>query len=416
MDIQRPGGRQRRHRKLVLAAAVGVAALLLVAFAFAVAGRPPGVDGSLVWSGEVQQAGFIHEITAAGSLYAPELRSVTNRSEGIVELVHVLPGHVVQPDDVLLELSSTTLRDELLKTRSSLDAAEAEEQLRQAKAEEEFLNLQVNLAGIETDYKDAQFQNEAQQKLLEVSATSELEVRRAAMRVEQEKRRFDAARAQFEHYPRTRAAQDAAATAKLTQQRRDVARLEEQVADLKVRAGLSGVVQSVQVEAGKRVGAGTEVARIVNAGNLIARVRVSERDAALVEVGQPARLEIGRQTLQGTVTRVEPTVQDRLVVVDIALDGEGHQGLRPDLSVTARIEIARVADALVLDRPAALRDDAKSVRLFRMDGNDRATRVDVEVGRLSTRQIEIRSGLKAGDRVILADMTEWAEEPRIRIR
>lgn len=418
MDIQRSGGHQRRYRRAAIVAAAAVAGLLLAIAAFSLVRRPPGVDGALIWSSQVKPGEFIHVVTAAGSLFAPDLRSVTNRSEGIVERVPVLAGHVVGPADVLVEMSSITLVDELQKAQSSLDAAEAEEQLRQAKAEEELLNLQVTVAGVEADLQDAEFQNEAQQRLVAVRATSELDVRRAATKVEQERRRYDAAKAQLDHYPKTRAAQDAAAAAKLTQQRRDVARLREQVADLKVRAGFSGVVQNVEVQAGKRLSAGSEVARIVNADNLIARVGVSERDAALVQVGQAARLEMGRRTLTGKVTRVEPAVnQQRLVTVDIAMDGTGHEGLRPDLSVTARIEIARIPQTLVLERPAALRDDSKAVRLFRLNGDgDRATRVDVEVGRLSPKQVEITSGLAAGDQVIIADMTDWMDEPLIRIR
>jgi multidrug efflux pump subunit AcrA (membrane-fusion protein) len=134
-------------------------------------------------------------------------------------------------------------------------------------------------------------------------------------------------------------------------------------------------------------------------------------------VGQAARLELGRENLEGHVTRVEPAVKDRLVTVDIALESAGRTGLRPDLSVTARIEIDRAAETLVLDRPAALRDDQKEVNLFRLDGaGTRARRVKVEVRRISARQVEIASGLAAGDRVILADMTEWLDEPEIRIR
>jgi multidrug efflux pump subunit AcrA (membrane-fusion protein) len=417
VDIQRTGSPRRRYRRFALMAAVALGAVLLAGVAFSLAGRPAGVDKDLVWSGDVKRGEFIHEVTAAGTLFAPEIRSITSRSDGIVERVHVLPGHVVAPGDVLVELSSTNLNDDLQKARTSLDAAEAEDLLQRAKAEDDYLNQQVTLASIEADYASAQFESSARQKLAEVRATSELELRNAIAKTETQKRRFEAAKAQLERYPKTRAAQEASAAAKLTQQRRDYARLEQQVADLKIRAGLAGTVQSIDVEEGARVTSGKEVARIVNPANLIARVRVSERDAALVQVGQAARLELGRENLEGHVTRVEPAVKDRLVTVDIALESAGRTGLRPDLSVTARIEIDRAAETLVLDRPAALRDDQKEVNLFRLDGaGTRARRVKVEVRRISARQVEIASGLAAGDRVILADMTEWLDEPEIRIR
>lgn len=417
MDVQRSGIRKRQYRRHSMVAAGAVALGLLIWFAFSVAARPGAVDAELVWSGEVRRGEFVHEITAAGTLVAPEIRTVTNRSDGVVERVLVLPGHVVTADDVLVELSSPTLGDELQKARSALEAAEADDRLQRDKNENDYLNQQVTLAGIEADYTTAQFEADAKQKLAESRAVSEIDLRSAVLKAQQQKRRLEAARAQFERYPQTRAAQDAAAAAKLDQQRRDVGRLTQQVADLKVRAGFAGVVQTVDVEVGKRVTAGTQIARVVNPQNLIARVKVSERDAALVEVGQEARLEMGRRTLTGKVTRVEPTVQDRLVTLDIALDGDDRTGLRPDLSVTARIDIARVADTLVLDRPAAVRDDQPEARLFRLDGGGKhATRVDVKIGRVSTRQVEILGGLKPGDRVILADTTEWADEPEIRIR
>jgi len=401
----------------VLAAVAAGAALLLVGVAFKVAGRPAGIDSDLAWSGEVKQGEFVYEVTAAGNLVAPEIRTVTNRSEGVVERVLVLPGHVVGPEDVLVELSSPTLGDDLQKARSALEAAEADYRLQRDNAENEYLNQQVTLAGIESDYTTAQFEADAKKKLAASRIVSELDMRSAVLKAEQQKRRLDAAKAQFERHPQTRAAQEAVAAAKLQQQRRDVSRLERQINDLKVRAGFTGVVQTVDVEAGKRVSAGTQIARVVNPENLIARVKVSERDAALVQVGQEARLEMGRRTITGKVTRVEPTVQDRLVTVDVALGGDDRTGLRPDLSVTARIEIARAADTLVVDRPAALPDDQTQAQLFRLDGGGKhATRVNVRIGRMSARQVEILGGLKAGDRVILADMTEWADEPEIRIR
>jgi len=417
MDVQRSGVRKRQYRRQLLAGAAALGLGLLVWLAFSMAARPGAVDKELVWSGEVRRGEFAHEITAAGSLVAPEIRTVTNRSDGVVERVLVLPGHVVAAEDVLVELSSPTLGDDLQKARSALDAAEADDRLQRDQAENEYLNQQVTLAGIEADYTTAQFEADAKQKLAESRAVSEIDLRSAVLKAQQQKRRLDAARAQYERYPQTRAAQAAAAAAKLDQQRREVARLASQIADLKVRAGFAGVVQTVDVEVGKRLAAGTQIARVVNPANLIARVKVSERDAALVQVGQEARLEMGRRTLTGKVTRVEPTVQDRLVTLDIALNGDDRTGLRPDLSVTARIEIARIPDTLVLDRPAALRDDQTQARLFRLDGGGGgATRVEVQIGRVSARQIEIVRGLKADDRVILADTSEWADEPRIRIR
>lgn len=418
MDVQRTGGNRRRVvRRLALGAALATGTALLGYMAFGLAGRAPAIDADMAWSSEVKKGEFIHEVTAAGTLVATEIRSVTNRSDGVVERVLVLPGQSVQPDDVLMEMSSPTLPDELQQTRSALVVAEAEERLQRAKDEDDMLNQQVTLAGIEVDYISAKFENDAKRKLAHTGAVSELDLTASSLKTEQQQRRFEAAKVQLERTPQMRAAQEDATAAKLAQQRRDLQRIERLIDGLKIRAGFAGVVQTVDVEAGKRVSAGSQVARVVNAATLVARVKVSERDASLVQVGQPARLEMARKSLMGKVSRIESAVQDRLVTLDISLDGTDQTGLRPDLSVTARIEIERVPQTLVIERPASLRDDQHSVRLFRLDGNGKhAVRRDVEVGRISARQIEIKKGLAAGDKVILADMTEWADETELRLR
>lgn len=417
MDIKKPANNKRRNRRIATLAAAGVGFVALGWFAFSLAQRPPAVDGDLLFYGEIARSEFVHEVTASGSLYAPELRTVTNQSEGIVERVLVLAGETVGPDDVLVVLSSPNLLQELADAEAELASAQADETLRQANSRDKQLNLQSALADARGQFEEAQISANSQRALAEADATTELNLQSAVNREAQALRRVELAQAQLDRYPEMRDAEDMQGQAKIERAQRKVDRLRERVAELEVRSGFAGVIQTLEVEEGERMNTGGEVARIVNPDVLIARVRVSERDAALVQEGQPVRLEMGRQTLQGHVTRVEPTVKDRLVTVDVALDGHGHTGLRPDLTVTARIEIARSAETLVLDRPPGLRDDQTSVALFKLDEEGRyATRVDIEIARVSARHVEVASGLRSGDRVILADMSDWLEEPEIRIR
>ncbi|HUF73766.1 MAG TPA: HlyD family efflux transporter periplasmic adaptor subunit [Gammaproteobacteria bacterium] len=414
MDIQRPATNKRRNRRI---AGIGAAVLALVALtvlAVSLARRPPGVDGDALWSARVTQGEFVHEVSANGTLVAPEIRAITNRSDGVVERIVVLPGHVVEPDDVLVELSSPQIQNDLEDVGFELEAAEAEERLRQAQGEDKLLDMRASMASAEAEYTSARLESDAKAALGDDA--SALEIEQARIRAEQLLERLEAERAKLARQPETRAAEDAAAEAKLAQQRQKVMRLQRQADDLFVRAGMSGVVQEINVEAGERASAGTDIARIVNPRLLIARVRVSERDEPRVEIGQPVRLEIGRETLEGRVSRIDPTVRDRLVTLDVELVGEPKTALRPDTSVTARIELDRVPDTLLLDRPVQLRDEDETVALFRRIDGDRAERVTVAVGRASPRQIEIVDGLEPGDDVILADMSEWVDEPLVRIR
>jgi len=97
------------------------------------------------------------------------------------------------------------------------------------------------------------------------------------------------------------------------------------------------------------------------------------------------------------------------------LTGELPPGARPDLSVDGTIELERLDNVLHVGRPASGQPDGR-VSLFRMIDEEVAERVAVELGRASVGRIEIRSGLDAGDRVILSDMSQWSEHDRVALQ
>jgi HlyD family secretion protein len=416
VDIQRPDTGKRQRRRIALAAAGILILAALVVTAVSLANRPPAIDRDSIWTGRVIRGELVHEIAANGTLIAPELRAVANRSEGVVEVIHVLPGQVVAPDDVLIEIESPTLEDDLADARWELAAAEAEESLSRMETENRFLDIIAQLASAESEYTTSRLELEAYEELGAQRIASELDVERVRLRTEQLRRRMEAEQARLDSYEASRAAQEQSQQARVARLRERVVRLESRVDQLKVRAGGHGVVQEVNVQVGERLQAGHAVARVVNPARLIARIGVAERDAATVEPGLPVRLEIGRNILSGKVSRIDPTVRDRLVTVDVELDSHGDAQLRPDLSVIARIELQRVAGTLVVDRPAGLRGGFETLELWRVERGDRVRRVTVELGGASARHVEILNGLAEGDTIVLADLSEWVGVPELRLR
>jgi HlyD family secretion protein len=115
------------------------------------------------------------------------------------------------------------------------------------------------------------------------------------------------------------------------------------------------------------------------------------------------------------VSRIDPAVVSGTVTVDVTLSGELPAGARPDLSVEGVIELERLDNVLYVGRPAFAQPDAPT-RLFKLDDEDDASRVDVQLGKSSVRTVEVRGGLREGDRVILSDMSQWDNAERIRLR
>jgi multidrug efflux pump subunit AcrA (membrane-fusion protein) len=417
MDIQRASKRSRRwtrHWPLV----IGLAVIALLALsAFAMLNRPPAVDAERLWYGTVERGEMVREVAASGVLVAPRIRAVTNRNAGVVEEVLVLPGDQVRPDDTLLVMSSPELEEELTSARWDLAALEAEESVQQVEVRNRQLDLRAQLAQAEAEYTGALMELQAKEELEKAQVFSQLEVERSRLQVEQLKRRLESEQARMERAPELRAAQEAATRARLARQRDEVEHLERLIEFLHVPAGTAGTIQEVNVQEGERLTAGELVARIVDPGHLIARLSVPERQAAAVFPGLPVRLESGRGIIEGEVIRVDPTARNRHIAVDVALTSSPLPPLRPDQSISGRIELERLDDVVHLPRPAAAREEGQTLPLFRVDERQhRAKRVTVTLGRLSAREAEVSSGLDPGDRVILADMDDHADHATVRIR
>jgi HlyD family secretion protein len=188
-----------------------------------------------------------------------------------------------------------------------------------------------------------------------------------------------------------------------------------QLDSLHVRAGAEGVLQELSVEVGQRVAAGTALAKVVQPTRLKAALKIPETQAKDVQIGQTASVDTRNGLVPGHVVRVDPSVVEGSVTVDVKLDAALPKGARPDLSVEGTIEIENLADVVYVGRPAFGQPNS-TVGIFKLDEDGKsASRVQVKLGRASVNSVEILSGLQPGDRVILSDMSAWDAFNRVRL-
>ena len=185
---------------------------------------------------------------------------------------------------------------------------------------------------------------------------------------------------------------------------------------LHVRAGINGVLQLLPVEEGANVAIGTNLARVADPRRLKAEIKIAETQAKDVAYGQNATIDTRNGIVKGHVIRIDPSVVNGTVTVDVGIDDPLPLGARPDLSVDGTIELENLKDVLYVGRPVHGQSDS-TIGLFKIDADgSEAQRVNVKLGRASVNTIEIVSGLKVGDKVILSDMSAWDNFDRIRLK
>lgn len=189
--------------------------------------------------------------------------------------------------------------------------------------------------------------------------------------------------------------------AQLAQRRAEVEIARKRLADTVIRAPFDGAIQERRASPGEYMIAGTPVVTIVRVDPLRLRVEAPERESVAVRTGQKVRVHVEGDPVAhlGTISRLSPAIdrQTRMLIVEADIPNDGS--LRPGSFV--RAEILTADDHPSLSVPAeALVVFAGIEKMFVVE-QGRAVERPVSIGRRGADWVEVTSGLKAGDVVVL---------------
>lgn len=416
MDKPRLGYARKKLIRRIVGGACALAAAALLAWVLArLEPAAPSVDSSGVYLDTVKRGQMVRQVRGIGVLVPETIVFIPASDAGRVVRRLVQPGQLVEPGTVLLELSSPQLEQEYLDSAAQLKAAEADLANLQAQLEDQRLTQASLTAVVEGDYLQAKAQYDADREQFESGLLDRVSLTKSGVAMEQLAKRLRLERDREDVRKPSVAAQLAAQQARIEQMQALVELRRAKLAKLEVRAGLAGVLQLMEVEVGQLVAPGDVLARVSDPTRLKAELRIPETQVNDVAVGQAAEVDTRNGVVPGRVSRIDPAALEGTVLVDIELHGELPRGARPDLSVDGRIQLERLEDILHVGRPVHARADS-AIGLFRIEPDGaHAVRVQVQIGSTSVNTIEIRSGLGAGDQVILSDMSAWDAHGRIRL-
>jgi HlyD family secretion protein len=419
MDIARPEFKERKRRRQI---AVGAAVLVVVAVLTVLVMRlrpaAPTVERGTVWAEPVKRGSMLRQVRGIGSL-VPSQESVLQipaQTEATVLRIRMLPGSLVTPGTILMEMSNPQVEQEAIDAHLQWKAAEAEYQSQRRKLESDFMTQKAGAATVTADYNQAQLQAQTDKSLYDLGVISGLAYKASKGKADELTTRNTLADQSLESTQKAIDAQLAEQQAKVDQMRVLAELKQKQLDALKVRAGIDGVLVEMPLHVGEHVSPGTMLAKVVQPNHLMAELKIAETQARDVQIGEPASVDTHNGVIAGTVQRVDPGVQNGTVTVDVKLTGELPKGARPDLSVDGTVDLERLDNVLYVGRPAFGQDNS-TISLFKLDadGHD-ATRVPVKVGKSSVNSIQVIDGLHEGDTVILSDMSRWDNTDRIRLQ
>jgi HlyD family secretion protein len=427
MDVVRQGaGKKRLIKRIII---VTVLALCVVAGSLAVSRLKPAVptvERSTIWPDTVKRGPMLRNVHGLGTLVPEEVLWIPAPVDGRIVKINVLAGAVVKPDTVIVEMENPDVQLDAVKAEFDLKAGEAAlTDLRVQLAGQTF-DKKAAAASVNADYVQAKLQADRDKELEKAGLVPDLTMRLSATKADSLSTRNDIEVSRLKIIDQSVVAQIDAQKVKVEQFRAIYNLKKQQVEDLKVRAGYTGIVQQLgssaiaagsapPLEVGQKVTAGTILAKIAQKDKLKAALKITETEAKDIVLGQPAEVDTRNGVIPGKVIRIDPASTNGTVTVDVALLGALPLGARPDLSVDGTIELEKLADVMYISRPAFGQPNSEAT-IFRVGPDGKTcTRVKVKFGKASVNTIQVVDGLRLGDQVILSDMNAYDNHNEIRI-
>ena len=362
------------HRIAALAA---VAALIVIAGACKKtgAGSPAakGGRGRVVFPVDVEQVpvrSLVYTVTAVGSVEAFEKVQVTARVAGAVDRVRFAEGEYANAGQVLVEIETE-------RYRLAVESAQA-----------------------------------AYEKALASKADAEAGLKRRETVVAQNPGLIPGEEVETWRTKVLTAASEVAQTLSALNQ----AKLN--LSDAFVKAPISGIIQTRTVQTGQYIPTGTVLATLVRRDPLLLRFRVPERDAARIKPGQKAlfRVREDSREFSAKVVHVAGSADDTSRLVDITanIDDSGDKSLRPGTFAEISVPVASAGQAAVIP-VGAVRPSERGFIAYVVEGDKAVERILTLGMRSADGQVEVLSGLKGGETLVVRGAEALSNGVAVRI-
>ena len=427
MDVIRKDAKKKKVIRITVI--LTVLLLALGGIGFAVSRLKPAaypVDFSALWPDTVKRGDMVREVRGIGTLVPEDTLLITAPVDARVDRILIKPGTPVRASSVVMTLTSPELDNALVTAQNAVKTAQADYNKLAATLQATLVDMKSKVVQAQADYDNAQAQADRDAKLLKDGLVSEIDARISATNAASKKKILAAEQEKVDMEAKKDDADLTSAKVKIDTSQADYDLKKSQVDKLTVRAQFDGMLESLPapltpVEEGQRVTAGTPLGKVAQQAKLKAELKIPETQVRDIAIGQPAIIDTrlsgngSNGLVNGTVSRIEQSIVNGTVTVDVSLKGQLPQGARPDLSVDGTVQLEQLKDVLFVGCPVYGQENA-TVQLFKVEPDGKfASKVKVTFGKRSVSYIEIKSGLNVGDRVILSDMSSYDAYDRIKL-
>jgi HlyD family secretion protein len=408
--------KNRRKPWLIGAAAVVAAVLLGGLWLGHDASTSYTLDGQRIRIAEVARGIYEDYIPLRASV-EPERTVYLDAIEGgRVEAVLVEQGAHVEAGQPLIELSNTGLQLDVIAREA--EVSEQLNNLRNTQLAIEQNRLALKRELIEIDYQIVRLERliERYEELQDKKFLSENEYEASLDELEYWRNRRVVTRESQAVDEKVRLAQIEQLNGSIAQLEKNLELARSNLDNLTIKAPRDGQLTALNAEIGESKAQGQRLGQIDDVDKFKTTALVNEFYLNRVRTGQRAELEAGGKRYELEVSKVYPEVQAAQFEVDLRFVGEAPENIRRGQTLQARLVLGDKSESALLLNNGPFFNDTGGAWAFVLDAEGKiARRQPVQFGRRNPNQIEVESGLVAGDRVIVSSYASFIEVDRLFI-
>jgi len=409
--VTAPPSRKFKRPALLAAAAAVLAGAAVLLFSGWSKGEH-SVSASRLRIAEVGRGTLVRDASVNGRVVAAVSPTLFSTAPATVNL-KVAAGDTVKKGDILAVLESPDLSDALKREQSTYEQLKAEVARQQILSRKQKLLAQREADTAEIDRLSAQRTLERYDSVGQVGIIAKIDYQKAkdALNSAQIRARHASQAANLEGDDVALAIRTKAN--ELERARLSMANAQRRVDELTVRAPVDGFIGTLNVQNRMVVAANAPLMTLVDLSRLEVELEVPETYVSDLGLGMNAEIALPAGTATGKLTALSPEVVKNQVLARVRFDGAQPKGLRQSQRVTARLLIEEKPNVLLVQRGPFVENEGG--RFAYLVSNGVAVRTPIRIGATSMAAVEILSGLKPGDQVVVSGTDAFKSAARVSI-
>jgi len=410
MDVLKP--KKFWNKQKITFAIIGLALVAFIAYLLFFSDKRSklNVDAEKITISDVKEGNFDEFIIVQGAVQPLKTIQLDAIVGGYVTQKLVEGGTKVAKGEIILRLENQQLKLNFLQSETEANRLVNDLQNTRQRLKVEKFTLRKTLSELEFLMEQAKDAYERNTKLIKDNVISESDFQKSKREYERyvNQRGIEIESQKYQEESSNLQIKQLEGTLQSTQRNVDLWR--ETLENLVVKAPVSGLLSSIDVEVGSNINQGQNIGQIDDLEGFKMRSDIDEHYISRIFPGLRGSFEFNGKSHEIEIIKVYPEVKNGRFSVDLTFTGQSPEGIRRGQSSPVRLELGKAEKAILIPVGGFFSDTGGNWIYVVDASGKKAIKRNISLGRKNPEYFEVLSGLKAGDKAITSGYENFGDK------